>query len=216
MFIDAAHTATGRTRESRHTSLLASVRSVYGSFQARCIDAQWVASRRPLLQALARAVAENEDALVKLLSEEGHRPVGVCRTEARRSVQTIQKTEEALVRLAEPRALDFPMPPKAPMRPSPNVSQAHPSLPSCPSTFRSTLPFTKSGPPWHSAFRLSARGLFKIQKPWNCSLSASRRPVFRRIPSFSSSRSPRQRKPFLKVCLFHFFPLPAVGASAFT
>ncbi|MCA2960592.1 MAG: aldehyde dehydrogenase family protein [Silvanigrellales bacterium] len=111
MFIDAAHTATGRTRESRHTdldtALLTSARSVYGSFQARCIDAQWVASRRPRLQALARVVAEKEDTLVKLLSEEGHRPVSICRTEARRSVQTIQKTEEALVRLAEPRALDF-------------------------------------------------------------------------------------------------------------
>jgi|GEM_PF-322537 len=107
-----AHTATTTPAESRaraHTAaqLREKALTVFSRFSPRCINAQWASTRRPVLQRLAQLVSANEKSLAKLLSEEGRRPIASCEWEVRRAVQTIQKTEDALVRLAEARSLDF-------------------------------------------------------------------------------------------------------------
>lgn len=123
MFLDATHPATSAPRASSHarslpsthaqlespllTQVVSAARNLCQKFEPRLIDAKWVASRTPLLHALAKGIAEHEDTLASLLSAEGQRPIAACRVEAKRSVQTLLKTIEALARLAEPRALDF-------------------------------------------------------------------------------------------------------------
>ncbi len=110
MFADTAteHATESRARNTaRPPSLEELATNVSRRFLPHAVNAQWVQRRRPLLQSPSRILAREEETLARLLSEEGRRPITLCRTEARRAVQTVAKSEEALVRLAEPRALDF-------------------------------------------------------------------------------------------------------------
>ena len=87
--------------------IAAQLQTIAVQFKPRIINSAWADSRSPLLQALAQALQEKSEQLAQLMSKEAHRPIAVCRIEAKRCVQTVLKTRYALLRAALPQAFDF-------------------------------------------------------------------------------------------------------------
>ncbi|MEN9825447.1 MAG: hypothetical protein RI953_1192 [Pseudomonadota bacterium] len=86
---------------------LESLRSVLLQPARSPVTSQRVMRNCGVLEKLAEKLKTNEDKLARMLMEQSRRPIAACRTEVRRSIQTLEKTRDAAHRLCEPRAYDF-------------------------------------------------------------------------------------------------------------
>lgn len=83
------------------------LRSILGRQASLPVTSQRVMRNCAILEKLANHLRTHEERLAQMMVEKTHRPLSSCRTEVRRSVQTLEKSRDAALKLCEPRAYDF-------------------------------------------------------------------------------------------------------------
>jgi aldehyde dehydrogenase (NAD+) len=88
-------------------SIANDLESLANLFVARSIDRKQAREGIERLQKLRTELSLRSTTLAELLSVEGHRPLSLCQLEVGRTLQVIEKTEEAIWELASVKAYDF-------------------------------------------------------------------------------------------------------------